>query len=103
VTLMSVWWCLVKLEIICVDDKDDHVTTRMTNNPKWWRVECHVMTKVTPPDNTLTNQEQPKYIPNDPDDKWWLPDLSRKLTYVENVWKRFEWCCNRKIMSIKLS
>jgi hypothetical protein len=30
-------------------------------------------------------------------------DLSRKLTYVENVWKLFTWCCNRKNMSIKLS
>jgi hypothetical protein len=47
------------------NDKDDQVTTRMANDPKWWSGECCVMTKVTTPDDTLMIHGTTKIRP------WW--------------------------------
>jgi hypothetical protein len=47
------------------DDKDDQVTTRMTNDPKWWCGDCHLMTKVNTLDDTLTTHGMTKIWP------WW--------------------------------
>jgi hypothetical protein len=62
------------------------VTTRMTNDPKWWCGESCATTNVATPDNTWW----PKLLPkNDPDDNRWLPWMIN----VTTCWRpsKFSW------------
>jgi len=71
----NLWWHLVKVGIQHVDNKDDQVTMRMTNDPEWQCGNCCMRTKVTILDDTLMTHGMgwPKYDPGDPtsDDYMW--------------------------------
>jgi hypothetical protein len=71
------------------DDKDDKVTTTMTNDPKWRRSESRKTTGTNTTDDSWWPKWRPKYDPDDPDDNGWLPWMISVTTHWRP--KKFSW------------